>query len=197
MKNPIIICRVIVIYIFCIILIDCLSIGSKPSFVNISSLENIKNYPMYGLEELKERFEKIKYIEGIIKFDSHDWKGDIGRCWVYSYDLQREKRGHVSLWIYDNQDNAKNNFEKWEKTSHMGVLKRIEKVSEDIDVILWHSEPNRVYFFSYVNDTLYTSIRIGNIIITLDEYFYKYKNEYEQSGMITTINIEIICKVLM
>ena len=192
MKKIMFIFCLIMVCIFCMISINCHSIGSKPSLVNISSLGNIKNYPMYSLEELKERFEKINYMEGVMNFYGHDWKGDIGRSWVYSYYFQR---GHVYLWIYDNSDNAKNNFEKSKKNSHKGVMKRTEKMSEDIDVILWHSDPIRNEYFSYIYDVLYTSIRIGNIIITLDERFYR--NEYKQSGMVTTINIEMICQVLL
>jgi len=170
----------------------CLSIDSKPSLVDFSSLEQIKNYPMYSLEELNIRFEKLNYIEGIRNFNGHVWKGDIGRSWVYSYDSQG---GEVYLWIYDNSDNAKNNFEKWEKNSHKRLRKNIVKISEDIDIILWNSDPIRDEYFSYIYDVLYTSIRIGNIIITLDERFYR--NEHEHSGKTTTMNIEMICQLLM
>jgi len=170
----------------------CHSIGSKPSLVDFSSLEKIKSYPMYSLEELNRRFEKLNDIEGVRNFDSHIWKGDIGRSWVYRYDLQGSR---IYLWIYDNSDNAKNNFEKWQKNDHKRLKKNIVKMSEDIDIILWNSDPIRDEYFSYIYDVLYTSIRIGNIIINLNETFYR--KEHEHSGKRTTMNIEMICQILM
>lgn len=187
--------RIAIVIIFCallFILIRCLSIKSKPSQVDISSLESLKNHPLYSLEELKERFEKIKDMEGVRYFDGHAWKGDTGRTWVYSY---LHSSVNIHLWIYDNPYNSKNNFEIHRENDHKKLESKIVKISDDIDIILWNSDIIRNEYKFYVYDVLYTNIRIGNFQITLSETFYQNKTKI--NGIPTTKSIEMICQLLM
>ena len=179
--------------ILCFIHISCVSFHSNPSKVNISSLKYLVNYPMYNLEELKERLDKLEIIDGVSNFRNHEWKGDVGRSWVYNYYTPIVNR--VYIWIYDNSENAKNHFEKWDKKAHEKLKNNIIIISEDIDVILWYSYPIRDEYLYYMYDVLYTCIRIGNIIINLDEIVDK--NEKNKNGIPTTQNIEMICQVLI
>jgi hypothetical protein len=188
--------KIVILFIVGIIQLSCLSNHSKPSQVDISVLENLTNYPMYSIEELKERFAKLEYKEGVRDFRSHVWKGDVGRSWVYSYSTPIVN--HVYLWIYDNSKNAKNHFEKYDKNSHKRLENRIVEISENVEIILWHSVMYRGAdnFYGYDDVRhLYTCIRIGNIIIDLYENYYE--NETLEKGMPTTNNIEMIYKVLI
>jgi len=184
---------ILIINILCFIHISCLTYPSKPSQVDISSLEILVNYPMYNLDELKVRLNKLESKDGIRKFDNHEWRGDVGRTWVYSYYTTNVDG--VYIWIYDNSDNAKNNFEKWTKNNHRGLRKKIIKISEVVEVILWDSDSIHGEFNYYIYDVIYTSIKIGNMVINLDERFYR--NETIANGTQTTENIKMICKVLM
>jgi hypothetical protein len=148
---------------------------------------------MYGLEELKGRFEKLKDKEGVSNFDGFGWRGlDDGGIWTYHYFTPIVNT--VYLRIFDNSDYAKNYFEIWQKNSHEGLENRIEKISEDIDVILWHSKMYRDEYGFYTGTALYTCIRIGNIVINLSEHYKKSKTK--KNGIPTTKNIEMICQVL-
>jgi len=168
---------------------------SKPSQVDISSIYEILDYPNYNLEELKERFEKIQYEDGVWNFSGHAWTGDVGRSWVYNFYTPTVNS--VYIWIYDNQFNAKNSFEWYRKNDHGRLRKKVINISDDIEIILWNSVMYRSACSFYVyNDQrhLYTCIRIGNVIYSFSEHFSA--RETKINGIPTSKNIEMICKAL-
>ena len=59
------------ISIIAIVMISCLSNYSTPSQVNINPFKQLEDYPMYNLNELIERFEKLKDIDGVKEFKSN------------------------------------------------------------------------------------------------------------------------------
>ena len=199
-------CTIDVISILCIciiviVMIGCLSNYSTPSQVNISPFKQLENYPLYNLNELIERFEKIKEVDGIKEFKSNYWVGDVGRKWLCRYVMYNTSDIPISLrvsfQIYDNSENAKNTFDWRKKNLHAEIDKEIVKMSKDIDVLLWNSVMyrNEDTFFSY-NDNrhLYTMVRIGNFLIDFRESYYASKTP--KNGVLTSKNIELICWVL-
>lgn len=186
-------CLFIVLFIkLFIFLIDF----STPSKVDISPLEQLATYQTYDLNELKERIATLEDMAGVEKFDSHKWGGDIGREWVFYYRMYNwdiPAIFYVYFSIYDNSENAKKRFE-WEK-NHAEGKKRIVKISEDIDVMLFNSimYRNLDAFLAYSSQRdLNTYVRIGNVVLSFSED----SNIPRKIGALTSKNIELICQVL-
>jgi hypothetical protein len=170
---------------------------SIPSKVDISPLAQLTTYQMYNLNEQKKRIATLEYIEGIEKFDSHEWGDDIGREWVFYYEMYNwdiPASSSVYFWIYDNSENAKRKFE-WEK-NHRQEKRRIVKISKDIDAMLCNSVMYRNLdtFLAYNSQRdLYTYVRIGNVVLSFSEG----SDIPREIGALTSKNIELICQVLI
>ncbi|MCL1852918.1 MAG: hypothetical protein FWF88_07785 [Peptococcaceae bacterium] len=167
---------------------------SSPSQVSLAPLEQMAEYPAYSLEDLKDRIEGLQNIEDVKRLYGHQWAGDVGRVWVYHYDMSdRDIPASIGVyfWIFDNPTNAMNSFNR----SHPEKQKRVVTVSETIDVMLCHAVMYRNVdtFYSYDSQrSLYTCIRLGNMVISISEHLSEPRN----IGALTDKNLELICQAL-
>ena len=172
------------------------SSGSRslgPSEVNISYLYQIIDYPMYEIDELQNRLNKIKENYGVINFEGKPWTvflsdDDLGRRWIYTYNMESVVNS-VQIGIFNNQQSAKNSF-FWDIRNNRNKRKnKLIQISEYIDVVLWNVMQFYDEYGSPINKVTYTDVRIGNIHI--------YFKEYSENGLLTSDNIKYIVQVLM
>ncbi|MCL2046694.1 MAG: hypothetical protein FWG88_09970 [Oscillospiraceae bacterium] len=186
-------CCMLLVFLFYIFFI---SDYSSPSKVDISPLNQLFDYPMYDLDELKERIELLNDVDGVERFGGHSWRGGSGREWTYTYTMRN--RGipasvNISFYIFDTPENAMDLF-TWERT-HGGRKYRLVKISNTIDALLFHSVMYRdadTLFNANSRRHLYTYVRLGNMVIRFGENLSEPRN----IGQLTSKNLKLICDIL-
>jgi len=165
----------------------------KPSPVDISILETIKDYQMNDIEDLKNRIEPLKSNGGLLmRLDSAAWNADPGSEWRFSFTSFSSDG--VSILIFDTQENARNIL-----TSEIGYLQDISyesaEISHDVEAFLlpvhWSRSADSLFMFTNPK-MLVTKIRVGNVILD----FFETSNDLDTIGVLTNEALRQIVEAL-
>ena len=189
---------------FCLFIVVALQLGfgnfSWPSKVDISPLKQLEAKSLYSNDEFLELFGHLEYNSGVSSFEisfPDDGDGSLNHAYghiSYIYSMGDSNASvMVSSAIYNSPEIACESFDQITKMNY--ERKRIVKISDDIDVILYNSRMYRVVEQLALYDdnrSVNTKIRIGNIII----HFYEEEKQKREIGALTSKNITLICEML-
>ena len=143
----------------------------KSSPVNTSLLKPLADYPGYDLDELKARVESLSTFGRVQDLRGGAWTGDTGRVWQYECGFSG---ADVNIWIFDNSTNAKYAFD-WdaENGSRSGkekpLLGALSRSAEYAKYPVIQYRDSEVLWIYENQKHLYTSVRLGNMIIDFSE----------------------------
>ena len=179
-----------------------------PSKVDITPLEQLAEYPMYSLDVLKERLETLGDVEEVEFFKSPGWEygysGDL--IWDFRFNMYRldiddsiwASGGSMSVEInvHDGPESAVEWIESHENFYSENRKYRSVKISENVDVLLYHSFLRREAEFGYIygdDRELNTYVRLENMVMCFREHSYAPRG----IGVLTSRSIELICQALL
>ena len=192
---------VVVAYIVFVIMFGGYFLGdlTKPSTVDISPVMQLENVDFSDIDMV---FDKIKNsqeeLEGE-RFKETAIRVSTRSCSYTYHDWSLPSSVYVSIEFYDDVEQAKIQFQ--DNLSKRSINNyRYTKVSEDIEAILSNSRVNRSPegFFSILNRSVGTRIRVQNIIFSFGEgvSLSESRLNSNKSGQTSNTAIEKLFSVL-